>query len=1078
MKNTYTRGSEWRKWDLHVHTPASVLNNGFGSNWDTYVTTLFKTLIEKEIAIVGITDYFTIDGYKKIKEEYLANDTKLKTLFSIDEIDKIKKILIIPNIEFRSDIFVGTNSVNFHIIFSDLVPIKDIEEKFLHEIDFVYQGEPQSEDRKRKLKEINLVELGAQLKKEHSEFQDSDLFIGMMNAVVDHKQVSKILFDKEGTFGGRYLFVVMADEDLSAISWNSRDHLTRKVLIQKTDLLFSSNANTRNWALGKTPYTGGEDKFVSEFKTLKPCIHGSDAHEFKFIGYPCSKRGNTAHNCTTNPETCELRFCWIKADPTFEGFMQITYEPEARVFIGSEPEIEIRTRNNPRNYIKSLYVNRVDGYDDRHGKWFNLEKIELNKELVAIVGNKGSGKSAVTDIMGLLGNSHNQKYLGQNGKSEELFSFLNKDKFLKGGLCASNFFGELHWYDGVPNKASLDGNTDLSVLESVEYLPQKYLEKICTNIEDDEFRQKLNEVIFGYIDEKDRYGKTNLESLIKYLATQTEEDIAKARILLQKENEKVVEIEKKLTQEYIKGIEEQLRLKQEEVDAHNNIKPPTVSKPTKDEGTIAKTATKISELDTQISKLDVQIVALRTEQANIAKLNEDLRQGRDTIKRQVEAITTLETTYRDLLGKAGLKFGEVVSVTANYKKLDEFIKAKNDRLEEINSTLLSELDIQNLKLDAAHADKVYKKSVIFQLSQIKIERKKITDTLDGPNKIYQENLKLQKAWQIRYEELIGDVKDPAINTLNWLKNEKNNIAKVYPVVLVSARSERENMSKGIFSKKSGQLSLYNFVKQSIDTEISKYGQDLEGYDISVDAGLRLSPAFFEEFFKYVNQSVKGSFYNVDDGRAVLKKVTDDVSDWQTEKNVFDTLGLVLKLLDSDQRTEVQTQDDKSRDIFKQMKQYKDPIDFYDYLFGLDYLKPKYDLKVDKKDLSELSPGERGGLLLIFYLMLDRRDIPLIIDQPEDNLDNKSIYEILVRFLKKAKRKRQIIMVTHNPNLAVVADAEQIIHVGIDKKDKNDFDFNSGSIENPEINKCVVDILEGTMPAFDNRRLKYRKQVLS
>ncbi len=73
-------------------------------------------------------------------------------------------------------------------------------------------------------------------------------------------------------------------------------------------------------------------------------------------------------------------------------------------------------------------------------------------------------------------------------------------------------------------------------------------------------------------------------------------------------------------------------------------------------------------------------------------------------------------------------------------------------------------------------------------------------------------------------------------------------------------------------------------------------------------------------------------------------------------------------------------------------------------------------------------------------MLDRRDIPLVIDQPEDNLDNKSVYEILVKSLKKAKKRRQIIIVTHNPNLAVVADAEQIIHVSIDKKKDNDFDF--------------------------------------
>lgn len=92
--------------------------------------------------------------------------------------------------------------------------------------------------------------------------------------------------------------------------------------------------------------------------------------------------------------------------------------------------------------------------------------------------------------------------------------------------------------------------------------------------------------------------------------------------------------------------------------------------------------------------------------------------------------------------------------------------------------------------------------------------------------------------------------------------------------------------------------------------------------------------------------------------------------------------------------------------FKQMKGQKPVQDLYDYLFGFDYLGTKYDLKIDGKDLSELSPGERGGLLLIFYLMLDRQETPLVIDQPEDNLDNKSVYEILVTFIKQAKKRRQ------------------------------------------------------------------------
>ena len=117
----------------------------------------------------------------------------------------------------------------------------------------------------------------------------------MMNAVVDHKQISKILSDKENTFGGKYLFVVMADEDLSAVSWNSRDHLTRKVLIQKSDILFSSNPSTRQWALGKPPFQEGPQKFATEFKTLKPCVHGSDARANLFMNR-FGKRGFVDYN--------------------------------------------------------------------------------------------------------------------------------------------------------------------------------------------------------------------------------------------------------------------------------------------------------------------------------------------------------------------------------------------------------------------------------------------------------------------------------------------------------------------------------------------------------------------------------------------------------------------------------------------------------------------------------------------------------------------------------------------------------------------------------------------------------------
>src|ERR1700749_4325887 len=95
------RGSIWRNCDFNVHTPLSVLETNFSTNFDEYVKSLFKKAIEKRVSIIGITDYFTIDGYKKIRTEYLDNEAKLRSLFSEEEIGHIKKILFLPNIEFR-----------------------------------------------------------------------------------------------------------------------------------------------------------------------------------------------------------------------------------------------------------------------------------------------------------------------------------------------------------------------------------------------------------------------------------------------------------------------------------------------------------------------------------------------------------------------------------------------------------------------------------------------------------------------------------------------------------------------------------------------------------------------------------------------------------------------------------------------------------------------------------------------------------------------------------------------------------------------------------------------------------------
>ena len=155
-----------------------------------------------------------------------------------------------------------------------------------------------------------------------------------------------------------------------------------------------------------------------------------------------------------------------------------------------------------------------------------------------------------------------------------------------------------------------------------------------------------------------------------------------------------------------------------------------------------------------------------------------------------------------------------------------------------------------------------------------------------------------------------------------------------------------------------------------------------------------------------------------------------------------------------------------------MKKGQSAAAVYDLIFGLNFLEPRYSLLFQDTQIEQLSPGQRGALLLIFYLLVDKGKRPIILDQPEENLDNETVFRLLVPVLTEAKKNRQVIMVTHNPNLAVVCDAEQIIHASFDRASESTIKYDSGAIESAQLNSAVVTVLEGTKPAFENRSGKY------
>lgn len=143
----------------------------------------------------------------------------------------------------------------------------------------------------------------------------------------------------------------------------------------------------------------------------------------------------------------------------------------------------------------------------------------------------------------------------------------------------------------------------------------------------------------------------------------------------------------------------------------------------------------------------------------------------------------------------------------------------------------------------------------------------------------------------------------------------------------------------------------------------------------------------------------------------------------------------------------------------------------------------------------MTPGKQALFALTLILNESQEPWPLLIDQPEDDLDSRSIYETIVPYLMKRKKERQIIMVSHNANLVIGADSEQVIVAnrhGDDRKndDGRTFEYFTGALEHSRpLNKAsattlgrfgirehACEILDGGEEAFRKRREKYRIRV--
>lgn len=734
---------------------------------------------------------------------------------------------------------------------------------------------------------------------------------------------------------------------------------------------------------------------------------------------------------------------WIKADPGFLGLLQLLNEPTSRIFLGDTPPGLLRADQQPTKYISSVGFERT-AEATAENVWFS-GTIALNHGLVAIIGKKGSGKSALADVLALLGNA----------RVPTRFSFLNKDRFLSPKAKLGKMFSaELSWHSTHTAKCRLDDQVDATSPQCVKYIPQDYLEDICTELKEStetRFYDELMGVIFSHVEAADHLECESLPELIRYLTVEREDLIQQIEGDVAGLNAEIAAIEEQMEEQYRKSLQGQLDKRVVEFKAHEATKPAAVKEPKQDPEAVEAAKIikkKIKGLRLAANQLDESLEKMRKQLQNAALrvAAADKLLGRiEKLERYVE---TFFSESEDNAEAMDLDLEDLVALSIDRQPIDD---ARSKAIERKTAAARA------LATEAEDSPASRRAEVSKALKDARLQ-------LDAPNQKYQKYVEQLAGWKKTHDEIQGSL--DVAGSVKGLEARLAGLAKL-PETLDEKKRKREDLVKEIFEKKRDLLSKYRSLYSPVQAFIDKHPVLQNQEQLQFHAAMVVD-GLVDGLLGMIHQGRKGSFQGEREGREKLEDLIAE-SDFGSEEGALGFLSNIMDYLDHDH----QTDEKLSVRIKDQLLQNRTPMDVYNFLFRLAYLKPRFELRWQGKPLDQLSPGERGNLLLVFYLLIDKRDMPLIVDQPEENLDNQTIATMLVPAIKHAKERRQVIIVTHNPNLAVVCDADQIIHSALDKTAGNRATYTSGALENPRITQLIVDVLEGTKPAFDLRDSKYQ-----
>ncbi|WP_418550884.1 TrlF family AAA-like ATPase [Prevotella sp.] len=973
------------------------MNSKFGSlwrKWDLHIHTdasdgkgtceeILKEAAAKKISCIAVTDHHTVANIDIMKS--LAEPMKIK---------------VISGVEFRTE--YGKASVHMIGLFPDEYNGTKLDADFLTENVLNPLGITRSK----------MILKGKETLKDDTKDDEIYFKTGMFQVQVNFKEAAHLIHK----YGG--LVTVHAGSKSNSIDEEMKHEGKAKKNVSIEDSLGPVKEELFNEGYIDICDITNPKEAIFYLKTFgKPSITTSDAHEVKEVG---------------------TKACWIKADLTFEGLKQILAEPERVSY--DVPEILERIRKNPYKFIKGLQINRTSTATMPE-KWFDNIDIPLNPGLVAVIGNKGSGKSALTDIVALCADTAIQNW-----------SFLTPSKFrmAKPYNRSKQTEASIEWFDKSHSTIkTLDMSSDTTQPERVKYIPRNFLETLCTTEDDNQFESELKKIIFQYLEPAKRYGQNDLDSIINYLTKENTASCIGIQDMISKINKDIIDKEAMLDPEYKKKLANDLAFKQEQLSNAQTSKPKEVQKPSiEDNPEAQQSKLKIEQLQDACRQLELNIQSARDSREKLIRLIQDITVSKDKLIRLTMNIESEKNELKPLYAGIGLNIDDVLTIKFNKELIDSSIGKLSEQLAEIEQKL-NETKEGSLVY-------VYKKT----LEQLEVAKEK----LSAPELEYQKYLKDKQEWEKMIEDIIGtpDKND----TIKFLQARIEYIERNLQMDLDQQKELRKQYVTELMLKKHEVLDIYNNLFAPIVKFIEEYKEDLKDYPIEFDASFAIRN-FADRFFDFISQQASGSYYGKEQGALRIKENVESVEEDKIESFVH-----FACIVNDDLSKDKRDNQNSIRQIDSQLKKGHSKQELYDFIYGMDYVMPFFQLKMNGKPLSSLSPGERGALLLLLYLFIDMDDKPLIIDQPEENLDNESVFKYLVHFIKAAKKKRQIIMVTHNPNLAVVCDADQIIQMKIDKLHGNEVTYESGAIENPKINKIIVDILEGTYPAFHNRDCKY------